>query len=232
MLANSKAEAPMLELLMSLRMSGIQAASKALRGRLSPNPRRMSNRAIGLLVASGISVAEEAWKVAIHERVPARCHVWSNEGVHRTAIPPWRHVEHGTPSRYAYTFETVISMLVVFTFDEISKPHPSVETVGYDLLVPFPKVYIPAHVAMEDFSAMPIDLGLELELEHVNWEEFGVWRSAGVENEWGCCIAKRCAQVYVLGLIVWMVGMWIISLRGARVIRELRVGCLGTLGEH
>jgi hypothetical protein len=200
-LANSKAEAPMLDLLLSLRMSGIQIVSKALRSRLSANPRKMLNRAIGLLVASGISVAEEAWKAAIHVRVPARCHVWSNAGVHRTAIPAWRQVEQGTPSRYAYTFETVVSMLVVFTFDELTKPHPSVEAAGCDLLVPFPKVYIPAHVAMEDFSPMPIDLGLEPELDHVNWEEFGGWRRAGVEDEWGCCIAKRCARVCVLELI-------------------------------
>jgi hypothetical protein len=187
------------DLHLSLVLSALASVSKGMRGRLGGNPRPTENRAVGLLTVDALSVVEEAWKRAVHDRVPAHCHVWSSNGRHRTPIPGWKDLPNPTPSRLVYRFRTLVSLLMLLDWDQLTKPYPS-EQEGAETMAPLPKAFTAVAVSAVDVNLLPMADGndwMEEDWAHVNWECVSEFRDEGIaDGLWGCVIAERCACLY------------------------------------
>ena len=186
---------PTFALTSSCALSTFRQLGKAIRNRMSSNPRSKGARAIGVLTCPAIHVNEEGWKVAIHQRVSARCHVWSTKGSHVTAVPAWRDEFESTklgPSRLECRFDTLLALLSVLPWSEVHGPHPN-PRFDADSMVAGPKAYLSDEVPVGRFFGLPLGGGIDVYGNGVNWDSVGEWGEQGLPmGTWGIVIAKRC----------------------------------------
>lgn len=186
---------PMFSLSSSCALSTFRQLGKAVRNRMSSNPRSKGARAIGVLTIPAIHVNEEGWKLAVHERASARCHVWSSKGSHVTAVPAWKDEFESKklgPSRLEYRFETMVALLEVLPWSEIHGAHPNPQ-VNADTMVAAPKGYLSQNVPVGKFIGLALGGGIDVYDDAVNWDSVGDWGEHGIpQGTWGLAIAKRC----------------------------------------
>jgi hypothetical protein len=136
-------------LCLSLEESGMCSILKAIVNRMGSNPRSVG-RHTGVLSTS-MDMAEAVWKVAFHDKAPASCCVWSQEGMHATEKPAWRQPPHQTPSRLKYRFDTVVGWHKVADMHKLCVP--LVRDVGM-VMCPLPKGHINRRVLPAELSVV------------------------------------------------------------------------------
>ena len=188
---------PVFSLTHSLFLSGVVLLGKTIRNRMSSNPRSTGARAVGLLTCPAIPMCEEQWKVVVHLKCPARCHVWKTTGPHKTAIPAFREpIKKGGnlgPSRLAYVFETTLALTLVLPWSEV---HAEVRSPQPDanVMACLPKGYLARAVPSNRLIGMSLDIeaGIGVYHEGVDWDKVANWAEQGLQaSSWAIVIAKR-----------------------------------------
>ena len=191
---NKAALGPMFGMAASCELSTSRLLGKVIRNRMSSNPRAQGQRAVGLLTCPAIPVNEEGWKLAVHVRAAARCHIWSSTGAHSTSIPAWRDEFNSRklgPSRVAYRFDTLIALLGVLPLAGIMAPHPNPQ-VDSDCMLCAPKGYICEDVPISRYMALGLGAGIEVYDPAVNWDLIADWAEQGIpQGTWGIVVARR-----------------------------------------
>lgn len=193
--AQKAALGPLFGMAASCELSTIRLLGKTIRNRMGSNPRSNGPRAVGILTCPAIPVMEEGWKLAVHAKAAARCHVWSTTGTHSTSVPAWRNEFESSrlgPSRLAYRFETLIALLGVFPLSELMTPHPNPQEDA-DSMICAPKGYLTEMVPMSRYIALGLGAGLDVYDPAVNWDMVADWGELGIpQGTWGIIVAKRC----------------------------------------
>ncbi len=172
-----------------MKESALLILGKGIRNRMGSNPRTMGARSVGLLTVPSLAVAEEAWRLAVHERAPARVHQWTSKSkVHRTSCPSWGMWGKKGPSRLVYSFDTLVSQLEVLPWEALHAPHPSPSSQG-DVMVALPKAYVSEAIPVADIELVPFE---DVHDPAVRFSQIERWGTEGlVVGEWGAVVARR-----------------------------------------
>lgn len=132
-------------------VSGSEALAKLFRSKLRSNPRLKEGKALGWVSPSlAMHMPEAAFKVCFHDRISARCCVWSGLPCrHRTLKPQFGN--RCGPSRLGYLLTTVVAELDVFELDSIVIPMESDLSLVRAAL---PKGYINQGIVAAEFTVV------------------------------------------------------------------------------
>jgi hypothetical protein len=172
----------------SLRESTLAYVHKMARNRTGSNPRSTGSRCVGRLTCPAMPIAEEAFKVAVYKKAPARCCKFGRLGKHRSAKPHWADsasVRKG-PARHVFEFETVLSQESVLPWKSVSGEHPTPEG-RHDLIAALPRGYVSLHVSNQEATIFAEPDAAVCDLDIV--EDF---IQNGIHiGEWGVVIGTR-----------------------------------------
>jgi hypothetical protein len=167
----------------SLVVSGLEAVSKLFRSKLRSNPRPQEGKALGWMSAS-LQIPEAAFKVCWHDRVSARCCVWSGKAIRHLTLKP--KFEAKSSSRLSYLLSTVVAQLSVLELDAIVIPMESEPALvraavpkGYTNVRTSAADFIVIEKAVVDNSVLEPPTAL-LDAQHLN------------ANMHGTVIGRRC----------------------------------------